>query len=397
MKSQSFPHSRRQFLSRLTAGAAGVASITQLNTKTAGLSRRCFLQAAAAGAAVSLAGCAFKTSDGWSPGAKNPLLRFVQLNDTHVSATPATTYALANEKLDYLIGAINAGTHRPVPDFVLGIGDLVHGGSLASLAPDFAVLRPKLAQLQRPFHPVMGNHENVQREGDPEYEAAYVAAFGAERVNYTFLVGSMRFVVLNNSGAPASNRQSAGRARNRWLRGVLESSSPTPVILCCHIPLVPVREEAVLKRSFGFGSYVAHDDELLELVDAHADRIVAVLSGHLHLTGVVQRHGVHHIVVSGPASYPCDFASYELFADRLRGRMHSLPPELLTPATNIHGQRRHKTDYTDVNHAMPELYIRGNPQERDFEIRLGGSKRPLLATNPGALAHGISRQCGKPR
>jgi len=169
------------------------------------------------------------------------------------------------------------------------------------------VLRPKLAQLQRPFHPVMGNHENVQREGNPEYEAAYVAAFGAERVNYTFLVGSMRFVVLNNSGAPASNRQSAGRARNQWLRGVLESSSPTPVILCCHIPLVPVREEAVLKQSFGFGSYVAHDDELLELIDAHADRIVAVLSGHLHLTGVVQRHGVHHIVVSGPASYPCDF------------------------------------------------------------------------------------------
>ena len=376
---------------------AFVERISQPNPKPVGLSRRCFLKAAAAGATASLAGCAFKASDGRMLGAKKPLLRFVQLNDTHVSATPATTYALANEKLDYLIGAINAGTHCPVPNFVLGIGDLVHGGSLASLAPDFAVLRPKLARLQRPFHPVMGNHENVQREGDPQYESAYVAAFGADRVNYTFKGGPIRFVVLNNSGAPASNRQSAGQARNRWLRGVLESSPPIPVILCCHIPLVPVREEAVLKQSFGFGSYIAHDDELLGLVDAHADRIVAVLSGHLHLTGVAQRRGVHHIVVSGPASYPCDFASYELFADHLRVRMRSLPREYLTPATKLHGLRRHNIDYTDADHITHERYIRGNPQERDFEIRLEGSKRPRLATSPGALAHGISRQCGKPR
>jgi hypothetical protein len=147
------------------------------------------------------------------------------------------------------------------------------------------------------------------------------------------------------------------------------------VILCCHIPLVPVREEAVLKQSFGFGSYIAHDDELLGLVDAHADRIVAVLSGHLHLTGVVQRHGVHHIVVSGPASYPCDFASYELFANHLRVRMHSLPREYLTPATNLHGLRRHNIDYTDADHITHELYIQGNPQERALEIPLTGSNR----------------------
>ena len=354
---------------------AFVESISQSNTKPVGLSRRCFLQAAAAGAAASLAGCALKASDGRMLGAKKPLLHFVQLNDTHVSATPATTYALANEKLDYLCRAINTGAHFPVPDFVIGLGDMVHGGSLASLAPDVAVLQPNLAQLTCPFYPVMGNHENVQREGDPDYESPYVAAFGADRVNYTFKGGPIRFVVLNNSGAPASNRQSAGQARNRWLRGVLESSPPMPVILCCHIPLVPVREEAVLKQSFGFGSYIAHDDELLGLVDAHADRIVAVLSGHLHLTGVVQRHGVHHIVVSGPASYPCDFASYELFADHLRVRMHSLPPEYLTPATNIHGLRRHNTDYTDADHTTHELYIRGNPQERALEIPLAGSKR----------------------
>ncbi len=35
-----------------------------------------------------------------------------------------------------------------------------------------------------------------------------------------------------------------------------------------------------------------HRWSLLKLFDAHAD---SVLSGHLHLTGVVRRNGVHHI------------------------------------------------------------------------------------------------------
>ena len=73
-----------------------------------------------------------------------------------------------------------------------------------------------------------------------------------------------------------------------------------------------------------------------------------MLSGHLHLTGVVRRNGVYHIAVSGTASYPCDFASYEVFADRIRMRVHSLPPNLVTPETDIHGKPRYTTDYTDA-------------------------------------------------
>jgi len=224
----------------------------------------------------------------------------------------------------------------------------------------------------------MGNHENVQREGDAEYQAPYIAAFGADRVNFTFRAGGIQFVVVNNSGSPTSNQKSTGLARNQWVRSALESPPRIPTILCCHIPLVPIRERAVLEQSFGFTSYLAHDHELLKLVDLHADRIVAVLSGHLHLTGVVERNGVYHIDVSGSASYPCDFACHEVFADHMRVRMYSLPLEYLTPVSNIHGMRRHKIDYTDADHATHELYIRGNPQERALEIPLTGSKRPLL-------------------
>ena len=208
----------------------------------------------------------------------------------------------------------------------------------------------------------MGNHENVQRKGSPEYQAAFCEAFGEDRTNYTLKHKGLLFVMLNDSGAPMSNSKEVGRQRNDWLRGVLEESAGVPKIICCHIPLIPIREEPVLTKSFGFISYAAKDPQLLSLVDEHAESIAAVLSGHLHLTGVVVRNGVHHISLSGTASYPCDFASFDVFADRIHLRVHSLPEELQTPDTNIHGRRRHKVDYTDATHSTAESYVRGNPE-----------------------------------
>ena len=173
---------------------------------------------------------------------------------------------------------------------------------------------------------------------------------------------------------------------------MLAASKELPTILCCHIPLVPLRDEEVLKQSFGFGSYTAHDAELLKLVDTHADSVVAVLSGHLHLTGVVRRNGVCHIVISGTGSYPCDFASYEVFADRIRMRVHSLPPNLVTPETDIHGKPRYATDFTDAAHVTHEAYVRGNPSERTLEMVLRRA-----AGRPGRNLSSVSnRHRGRP-
>jgi predicted MPP superfamily phosphohydrolase len=333
--------------------------------------RRGFLARAAVGSAMGAIGLGRAASTAAPVGTEKPLFRFVQWNDTHIDATTPSDYKLANEKAKYLVESLNAATLFPVPDFVIGIGDIINGEGLPSLAPDFALFKKLTAGLKCPYYPVVGNHEVVQQEGNTQYEAAYRQAFGDHRTNYSFRHGGMQFVVLDDSGAPASNRSEVGRRRNRWLGEVLAAAQGLPTILCCHIPLVPLRDEEVLKKSFGFGSYIAHDAELLKLVDAHATSIVAVLSGHLHLTGVVRRNGVYHVVVSGTGSYPCDFASYEVFADRIRMRVHSLPPQLVTPETDIHGRPRFATDYTDAAHATHEAYVKGNPSERALDMVLG--------------------------
>jgi hypothetical protein len=332
-----------------------------------GMTRRRFLHAAGL-AALPCLRRRVRRSGAHREYGDRPRLRFVQWNDTHVQAASRTAYRLANEKLAWLVETVNAETLFPLPDFVLGIGDLIHGESLTKLEADFDLWKKATAGLRCAFRPVAGNHENLQQEGDERHEAAYRAAFGDDRLNYSFRQGGIHFIALDNSGAPGTNRTPVGRRRNDWLRSQLSAFPNEPKIVCCHIPLTPVREEAVLRRSFGFASCTAGDAELLKLVDQHAGRVLAILSGHLHLTGVVQRKGVYHIVVSGTASYPCDFALYEVFADRVRVRMQPLPERLRTPDTDLHGRPRHPIDYTDATHPTHDAYLRGNASERAFDI-----------------------------
>ena len=333
------------------------------------LTRRRFVRVAGVGTALGAIGQDYVRASRADDEVEPPVFRFLQWNDVHIDETEPPSYLLANKKMEYLVDWANEkGNVRP--DFVIGVGDMVHGGALATLAPDTRIQKKLLADLKVPFYPVIGNHENQQQEGSAEYEAAFCEAFGEARTNYTVKHKGLLFVMLNNSGAPMSNTKDTGRRRNDWLRGVFEKSAGVPKIVCCHIPLIPIREEPVLAKSFGFVSYAAKDPQLVNLVDEHSESIVAVLSGHLHLTGVVVRKGVHHISVSGTASYPCDFASFDVFPDRIHMRIQSLPEKLRTPETNIHGRRRHKVDFTDASHSTPESYVCGNPSERDVEIML---------------------------
>ncbi len=300
--------------------------------------------------------------------AQTPLFTFVQLNDLHIDATVPSSYKLANAKAQYVVDSINAETYFPLPNFVLGVGDIINGDSLGALQPDFNTALPILNQLNVPFYPVMGNHEDVQQEGNPQYTAAYRAAFGDDRVNYTFTVGGVQFVMLDDSGAPTSNSTAVGVARRNWLQGVLEATPGVPKIIATHIPMVPLRQPSVLAQSFGFASYTAGDSAMLALVEQHSDDVVAVLSGHLHLTGAVEQNGIYHIVTSGLGSYPDDYAYYQVFSDHIHVEMFGLPAELTTPETDIHGPPRWATAYTDSTHLTHEAYVRGNPSERSFDI-----------------------------
>jgi len=333
------------------------------------LDRRCFLRTAGASVAVAAGAWRAIPTAAAAEGPQTPKFRFVQWNDTHVQAPlrdrdgpQLQTYARANDKLQWCVETVN---REIKPDFVLGLGDLVHGERLDRLPLDLEQFQTLTQSLQAPLYPTPGNHETVQREGHPDYERAYRAVFGDDRVHYTFEHGGVRFILFNNGGAVVVGPQVV-RARNDWLRQTLAKYPAQPKVLGCHIPVVPIRQEPVLAKSFGFSSYQAHDPELLELIDAHAATIVAVLSGHLHLTGCVQRKGVHHISISGTASYPSSFARFDVYEKRIEMRVLQLPAELATSSPSIHGRPRHPQDIVDEDHATAEDYQAGRPDERQL-------------------------------
>ncbi|HLA84557.1 MAG TPA: metallophosphoesterase [Thermoguttaceae bacterium] len=384
------------------------------------LTRRQFLQFAASGAALGVAGGRPLFGHGQSTD-EEPLFRFVQWNDIHVEALseetsnhlqPECTNSFCREATGHIRSRViqrsarhgTWGSYRPQPcipvlpsqgqrrndrakylidwvnrpenasryDFVVSVGDQIQGGDLASLAADSQEFKLLVRDLKVPLRLAIGNHENKSQEGDPAFEGPFCEALGLKETNYTFSHKGFLFVVLNDSGDPHSKGRPVAQRRNEWFRRVLETSAGVPKIVCCHIPLTAVRDADILTKSFGFtsSSCVVKDEEPLRLVDQHAESIVAVLSGHLHLTGMVRRNGVHHIVLAGTASHPCDFATYDVFGDRIRVRVRSLPKKYLTPRADLYGRPRHKIDYTDAAHPTHESYIRGNASERDFEIPL---------------------------
>jgi 3',5'-cyclic AMP phosphodiesterase CpdA len=265
--------------------------------------------------------------------------------------------------------AMRDGGTLPKLDFVLGLGDFVNGPSMGELRQEFAIFRQLLGTLPCPFYPVPGNHDISKHEGDPQWEAPYLEAFGLASTNYTFAHGGIRFVMLNNAGT-ANCTEAVAQSRAAWLQKALAENPDEPKIVCCHMPLIPMREEAVLIESCGFPTWKTQEPECLQLVREYGDSIVAVLSGHLHLTAAEQDAGVWHIDIAGLASYPSDYAIYSVYENRIEVEVRQLPSELLAPGTDLHGQSRHKTDYTDSNHSTHQAYVRGNDCERRFSIEL---------------------------
>ena len=300
-------------------------------------------------------------------------IRFAVFNDLHAQWTQGAAesgYPGANVRAEWLLAQTAPGGTLADVDFILGGGDLIHGESLAAITVEMAGLQARLARLPVPFFPCCGNHEIRQAEGDAAHEEPYRRAFGEDRFDYALPAGVAEIIVLNNAGTfhvTAARRE----ARYQALRRLLRARPVVPKILVCHVPLVPVRDRGVLQESFGFISYRTLEGELLDLLDAEGPAVRLVVSGHLHLTGMVERKGVRHLAVAGTASWPHDYAVITVTPQAIAVEVRSLPGNLHDPATNLHGPPRHAQLYIDAGHPTEALYLRGQPEERRFAVPLG--------------------------
>ncbi len=300
-------------------------------------------------------------------------VRFAVCNDLHaqfaVNAATAPGYPGANARAEWLLNQVEPGGELAGIDFLLGGGDLIHGENLSAITAEMAALRERLARLPVPFHPCCGNHEISQAEGDAAYEEPYVRAFGADKFDYAVPAGAAEIIVLNNAGTfhvTAPRRE----ARVAAFRRLLTARPGVPKIVVCHIPLLPVRDNAVLRESFGFLSYKSLEIELLDALEVEGRDVRLIISGHLHLTGATKQGGVWQLVTAGTASFPHDYPVVTVTPQSIEVEVRGLPAGLHAPSTNLHGAPRYRKDYTDPAHPAPAAYLRGNAVERRFSIPL---------------------------
>lgn len=300
-------------------------------------------------------------------------IRFVVFNDLHTQFAPSESmcagYPGADRRAEWLLNQVASGGMLAEVDFVLSAGDLIHGESLPAIAVELTALRARLGQLPVPTYPCCGNHEIRQGEGDAAHEAPYRQTFGDTAFDYSFMAGACEILVLNNAGSYHLTKERRWQRYEAFKR-LLQARPGVPKILVCHIPLVAVREEHVLRESFGFVTYKCLENELLDVLEVHGCDVKLVVSGHLHLTGMVRRGGIYHLVTSGTASFPHDYALITVTPESIAVDVQALPAALHEPRTNLHGRPRYSHDYSDAIHLDAGTYLSGQSAERNFTIPL---------------------------
>lgn len=266
---------------------------------------------------------------------------FIQVGDTHIGTKSG--YPKVDSKLERLVQIANEGDY----DFLILTGDIADGGSSKLLKPDMIKVKGILDKLNIPYYPAVGNHETMGREDSTK---TYSSVLGFEP-NYYFIYDDILFISLNDSGFIED------KGRNNYLRSVLKEFPDIEKIIFCHVPLVNMRDEKALSRSFGFPSYKLDDNSLIDIIRDDSSSILMVLSGHLHLSGWVKDCGIFHIVASGLANYPCQYLIYDVYEDSIEVTVKQIDNNLCNGSQSIHGKPRWSIDYTDKLHKTREEYL----------------------------------------
>lgn len=301
------------------------------------------------------------------------LFRFIQINDLHMPG-PALeksgdeARARANRArwlLDAVRNSATGGSTLPAVDLVLGVGDFVQGNDPESLVTELDLFASLTRTLQVPFYPVLGNHD--YQEGDADTDLRFLRACGHSALSYSFEHEGITFIMFDNR--PLSSPQPEAE-RTGWLRTTLERHGDMPKIVCCHVPLVPLRDQRSMDEA-GVEGCSAETIETLRAVEDHANSVLAVLTGHLHLSGFRCTRSIFHICIGGTAVFPCDFALYTVYADRIEVEVRQLPLDLVSNAATCgYSCEKLGIDLVDGDHATNIEFMMGTYDERRFVISM---------------------------
>ncbi|WP_291044763.1 metallophosphoesterase [Hyphomonas sp.] len=202
------------------------------------------------------------------------LVRFAVIGDAEPKPEPAFP------GVEAAVRDINALAERGQMDFVIGVGDLAHKGTVIQ----YDNVTPILQALTRPFFPIMGNEEH--NESVARY-LDYAARWNAEVTSHRYVHDRGPFVMVHAS--PDFSRDFNDEGVD-WILAQMRAAAPKPVFLVVHGAQTGVYPENPDKGVANprFAEVIAQPN------------LSAVISGDLHMdmdrTGHSKRIGrVHYL------------------------------------------------------------------------------------------------------
>ena len=263
--------------------------------------------------------------------AQEPLFAFAVLADTHLPDSrgfpPSDDYlhlkalSIAEELLANCVEDIN--NHTPRVDFTVVLGDISDEGKHWELQRAAEIL----SNLDAPYYPVVGNHDNFQDDN----KGAWKDAFGRDTTNYVFGYGGFNFIVIDPTLDPFDPPERTVRFDEEirdYVRSILDAEPRTPTFLLNHYPLLNrcwdssfrvyqeaglnclAREEATIAEDApsdprgyppltGEPYYRVHEGgrELRAILENHGN-VVAAINGHVHANRTEILNGITYVDVA---------------------------------------------------------------------------------------------------
>ena len=222
------------------------------------LTRRAFLEAAAAAAGVAVgvvpgfvSGCG---SLGVRHGQSSGPVKILTLGDMHILDDKTSAYPRK------VIQAMN----EEGGDLVLACGDLARAGQRSELE----LARDILDKLKMPYYPVLGNHDALysgQRE-----ETLFREVFSLKRNSYHFVSKGIHFFGIDHGCGRNMSRNDVKPGVMAWIKETLtQIPEDQPIIVFSHYPFAK-----------GIKYRTRNSDEVQGLFRNR--KLLAIISGHFH-------------------------------------------------------------------------------------------------------------------
>ncbi|SRR6056297_537830 len=185
------------------------------------------------------------------------LLRFAVLGDAEPKPEPRFP------GVEAAVRDVNSIAARGRIDFVVGVGDLAHKGTIVQ----YENVTPILKDLSRPFYPIMGNEEHnstVARFMD------YASRWNAGLSGPSYVQDHGPVVLVHASPDFSRDFNDSGID---WILGQVKRAAPKPVFLVVHAAQAGVYPENAEKG--------VHNPRFAEIVAQ--PNLAAVISGDLHM------------------------------------------------------------------------------------------------------------------